>query len=49
MKIVVTQAYLRVTGTAEIGYIIEIRAKAPETLTPSGYSLTVKIFRPYNI
>jgi len=44
MKNVVTQEYLRVTGTAEIGCVIEIRAKAPEMLTPCRYSLFVKLF-----
>ena len=44
MKNVVTQVYLKVTGTAEIGCVIEIRAKAPEMLTPSGYSMFVKLF-----
>jgi hypothetical protein len=37
MKNVVTQEYLRVT-------VIEIREKAPEMLTRSGYSLFVKLF-----
>jgi len=44
MKNVVTQEYLRVTGTEQIGCVIETRAKAPEMLTSSGYSLFVKLF-----
>jgi len=44
MKYVVTQEYLIVTGTAKIGCVIEIRAKAPEMLKPSGYPLFVKLF-----
>ena len=48
MKYVVTQEYLRVTGTAEMGCVIEIRAKAPEMLTPSGYCL-LSCFRSYKI